>query len=96
MGDEAREVSQSKEALWDLVMILDFFSPMGNGKSLLNFKQESEMITFAFLNDNWLLRGKFLGWNDGFIHWKGTLEEEDLEWRDNELSFGHVELEVSR
>lgn len=51
MGDKAREVSQSKEGFVNLGD--DFrFCPMGNGKSLINFKQQSEMITFAFLNDD--------------------------------------------
>lgn len=51
MGDEAREVSQSKEAFISLGN--DFvFCTLGNKKSLITFKQKSKMITFAFLNDN--------------------------------------------
>lgn len=51
MGDEAREVSQSKEGFIGLGN--DFvFCTLGNRKSLITFKQKNKMITFAFLNDN--------------------------------------------
>lgn len=61
-------------------MISDvFYFPMGNEKLLINFKQESEMITFVFLNNAGYREEHFLdGWDDGFIPWMGALEEKDL------------------
>lgn len=41
MGDEVRELSHNLG-----------FCPMGNGKSLINFKQNSELITFVILDNS--------------------------------------------